>query len=308
MLRCALGILIYGLAINCFLVSLGLAREIRDASQVNVTVTDHPKRIVTLAPSLSELAADVLGESLDRIVGVSEYSDYPPGLKKVPSVGPYHLFNLEKVVALKPDLVLATLDGNSKDQVQHLREVGLSVIVVSTQNISEIEESMKLVSTALGKPEVGPQMIGQLRAGLQRFRGRARLRSPVRVMLQLGDGPLIVVGRKSFLHSALETVGALNIYADADAHYPKPALEDVLSRNPDFILILALGENLVPFQFMADRWKQMSGLKAVKSHHVSVLKGDPLLRPSLRILEGLALLERSIYGSQEKKSSLGPHS
>src|SRR5262245_40620061 len=96
------------------------AREITDATQTKVVLVDRPNRIVTLSPSLGELAADLLGDNLDRLVGVSEFTDYPPALKKVNSVGPYHQFNLERVLALKPDLVLATLDGNPRDRVLHL--------------------------------------------------------------------------------------------------------------------------------------------------------------------------------------------
>src|SRR4051812_6042349 len=93
------------------------AREVLDATRTRVTLVDHPARVVALAPSLAELAADLSGNQLEKIVGVSDYTDYPPRLEKTPSVGPYSRFNLEKVVALKPDLVLATLDGNPRDQV-----------------------------------------------------------------------------------------------------------------------------------------------------------------------------------------------
>ncbi len=278
--------------------SISQAREIVDATKSKIQVVDHPQRVVTLTPSLAELAADVLGNDLNRIIGVSESTDYPPGLKKVPNLGPSHSFNFEKVISLKPDLVLATLDENPQDQVSHLREMGISVVTVATSDFQEVQDSIHLVSLALGFSDVGNQMVSQLTRGLDRIRARANSHAPLKVLLQIQDDPVIVVGKKSFLHSALLTVGAANLYQDLEAPYPRPSLEDILHRNPDVIILIALGDNIRPFQEMAANWSQFPQLKAVKNHRVHVLKSDALLRPSLRILEGLSLLEQTIYGKK----------
>ena len=273
------------------------AAEIVDYTGVRVKLVETPKRIVTLAPSLAELVVDLLDDGFDRLVGVSEYSDYPPTLKKLPSIGPYHRFNLEKVVSLKPDLVLATFDGNSKDQVLHLKELGIPVVVVGTESFKEIQDSIKLVERSLGRESRGIQMANQFKAGIEQLekKGRTRKGPPLRVMLQVGDQPLVVVGNKSFLHSALETIGARNIFFDTQSRYPKPSLEEVLKRDPDVIVVIALGEEIQTYQEMAERWKRFSQLKAVINKRVYVLKSDGLLRPTLRFLEGLSLLERLLY-------------
>jgi iron complex transport system substrate-binding protein len=253
---------------------------------------------VTLAPSLGELAADLSGERISQIVGVSEYTDYPPALSKVASIGQYARFNLEKVVALKPDLVLATLDGNPKDQVLHLRELGVPVVVVATANLKDVEGSMRLVGQAMGEGEAGEDMAKRFATGLARFRAAAEAhRVPDRVLLQIGDDPLVVTGGGTFLQDALESVGARNAYSDATNHYPRPSLEDVVHRDPDAILILALGHDLKPFEAMAARWAAWPALKAVKTRRVRVLQGDAVLRPTMRLLEGLALLKMAVYGA-----------
>jgi iron complex transport system substrate-binding protein len=272
------------------------AREIVDFTGTKVQVVESPKRIVTLAPSLGELAADLLGNNIQRIIGVSEYTDYPPVLKRVESVGPYFRFNLEKVAVLKPDLVLATTDGNPKDQVLHLRELGLPVVVVSTHSFKEIEDSIRLVAKSLSTEKEGDQIVGQLQRGIERIRARTRDLPKKKVLLQIGAEPFVVVGRASFLHEAIEAVGGSNVYSDADSHYPRPAMEDAVSRNPDVILILALGNDLRPFQQMLKNWQSFPGLRAVKSHQVKLLKSDPIFRPSLRLLEGLAILEKAVHG------------
>ena len=276
--------------------SLVHARTLTDATQVLVKLNDSPQRIVTLAPSLGELAAELVGADFDRIVGVSEYTDEPAGLKKVTSIGPYHQVNLEKVVSLKPDLVLATSDGNSKEQVLHLRELGVPVVVVRTESFKDIEESIQLVAEAIGSKAQGAKMVTQLKSGLQKFKERSKKHAPLKTILQMGDQPLVVAGGKSFLSESLKLLGATNLYAESDHHYPRPSLEDVLHRDPEAIVVLTFGKDLKPFRVMAQRWTQFPDLKAVKTKRVVILKSDALLRPTLRILEGISQLERVLYG------------
>ncbi|MCM2279112.1 MAG: helical backbone metal receptor [Oligoflexia bacterium] len=278
------------------------AREIVDTTGVKTTLPDAPARIVTLAPSLGELAAEFAGERLERIVGVTEYTDYPPALKRVRSVGPYHRFSIEAVAALRPDLVLATRDGNLKDQIDHLRELKLPVVVVSTENFEQVESSIRLVGEAMGVPEEGARMASRFRSGLERFRERARGRQPRRVLLQVSDKPVVVAGGKSFLQDALRTIGARNVYGDLDATYPRPAIEDLLARDPEVIIVIALGTDLAPFRAMARDWIAFPRLAAVKKKRIFVLQGDEVTRPSLRLLEGLSRLEKAIFGGVDGKS------
>jgi len=256
-----------------------------------------PKRVITLAPSLGELVADFLGNDLSRIVGVSEYTDYPPALKSFPSVGSYAQFSLEKVLSLKPDLVFATMDGNPRDTVLHLKELGVPVVIVKTESLGAIQESIRQVADALGMPEKGQQMAAQLQRGIDRLKADVGSSSP-KVMLQIADQPLIVAGKKSFLNDALEILGAKNIYADSELPYPKPSFEDVLRKNPDVIIIAAMGDDATLFRAMATRWLEFKTLNAVKNHRVYLVQSDALLRPTLRILEGLSVLKKVIY---EKK-------
>jgi iron complex transport system substrate-binding protein len=265
-------------------------REIVDATGSKVKLADKPMRIVALAPSLGELAADLVQEELSRIVGVSEYTDYPTALKRVASIGPYHRFNLEKILSLKPDLVLATTDGNPKDHVQHLRELKLPVVVVNTGSFPEVESSMKLVGQAVGNEALGRKMGEQLKAGLVRLRERVQGKPSKSVVLQVGDEPLVVMAGQSFLHDALIAVGARNAYGDVQSNYIKPNIEDVLKRKPDLILVIAMGENLAPYHQMARRWM-------VLKREAHVMQADALVRPTARLLEGLALLERQIHGN-----------
>ena len=271
------------------------AREVKDFTSTRVHLVDRPSRIITLAPSLGELAADLLGDQLERIVGVSELSDEPPALKKVQSVGPYHRFNLEKVLSLKPDLVFATRDGNSKDQIQYLREKKIPLVVLSTESFQQIEQSILLMAEALGSDVLGKSLLARFQKGLENFRKRAEGREPLRVFVQLNDDPIITIGEKSFLTEALHLVGAQGLYDQATASYPRPSIEDIIKKDPDVILILTFSSDRLVFEKSQKKWIGFSKLKAVQSHRVLTLRSDELLRPNLRLLEGLSRLENTLY-------------
>ena len=271
------------------------AREIVDSTGTRVIVADNPQRIITLTPALGELAADILEDELTRLLAVSEATDYPPALKKKLPIGPYSHINLEKILSFKPDLVIATTDGNSKDQVLHLRELNVPVVVVSSSSFKEVEDSIRLLGTALGKEQRGRQLASQLAKGIDRFKKRAQQRKKTTVLMQLGDEPVVVVGKKSFLNEAIELVGATNVYNDTDSHYPRPAVENIVQRDPDVILIVAMHSNAQIFKEMARNWLAFKNLKAVRSKKVLILPGDTIVRPTIRLLEGLSILERSIY-------------
>jgi iron complex transport system substrate-binding protein len=238
---------------------------------------------------------------MDRIVGVSEYTDEPSILKRKPKVGGYNRVQIESVMALKPDLVLATQDGNSKDQIDHLRERKIPVVVVRSESLDDLFKSVEWVSKSMGLEEAGKRLENRLKHGLEKIKARAEKRkakglAAPKVLLQVGAEPFVVAGSRSFLTAALEWVGAVNIYGDSKDHYPRPSLEDAVSRNPDFILIMSLG---VPNEDIARakrEWLRFKAMPVVKKERVKILRADALLRPTGRFLEGISILESSLYG------------
>ena len=254
---------------------------------------------MTLVPSLAELASDLLGNDLDRIVGVSEYTRYPAVLTKRASVGPYFRPNLESILALKPDLVLATVDGNPKETILRLRELHVPVLVVRTGTLEEIYASMKLLGDALDRRAAADQMVVRLQAGASEIRERSAKRaSRRRVLIQLQEDPVIVAGGKSFLGQMVNLIGADLLYADASQPYPVVSIEDILSKKPDAIVIIAMDRLDDPrFLAIGRRWKTFTGVPAVVKGRIRVLSGDRVTRPTLKLLEGLSLLEKAVYGS-----------
>jgi len=114
-------------------------------------------------------------------------------------------------------------------------------------------------------------------------------------MLELGDDPLIVVGRKTFLHEALEQIGFRNAFGDLAARYPSPGVEEVVKRNPDAIIILSMDGDSKVFQRAKQRWIELGAhLKATQQNRVKVMRADPLVRPTLRLLDGLRQLRQEL--------------
>lgn len=274
------------------------AHEVVDALGYKTRIAvEHPSRIVTLMPSLGEIVAGLSGDQVDRIVGVSAYSDYPVSLHGIKMIATAMQVNLEDVVALHPDLILAAADGNPKDQLDHLRELGLPVVMVNSASFHDLEQSITLTALAMGERERGQAMLSRLLAGMAQIEGHARVRGlHPSVLFQVGDDPLIVVGRKSFLNEAIELVGARNIFADLASGYPRPGLEEVLKRDPEVIVIPVEKIDSDSARQALAFWSRFPKLKALSTKHVRVFPSGTLLRPTPRILDGLIALEHAIYG------------
>lgn len=253
-----------------------------------------PKRIVTLIPSLGELAAELL-ENTKTIVGVSEFTDYPKTLKTIATIGPYDKVSLERILALKPDLVLASFGGNSKDQVERLQELKIPTLVVKTENVGQVSEAILSVGRALGVKARAEMLNVQFKTQIEAIRARIpHYIVPYTVLLQIGDEPLVVAGRDGFLNEAIEIVGAKNVYSDQKGSYPRVSYEDVVKRNPDAILVLALHGDEATFEKMLSQWRRFPNLKAVKNGKLKILHADELLRPGIRLPIGIEKLEKAI--------------
>jgi iron complex transport system substrate-binding protein len=230
-------------------------------------------------------------------VGVTAYTDFPPSLKGKPSVGPYTKPNLEAVVALKPDLVLAGRDGTPKATVDRLRRLKIPVVTVATETIAGLRESYPIVGIALGKKREAERALTEFDRALDALKTRAKKRTALRVLLQVGEDPLVVAGGKTFLNEGLEILGARNIYSDPEKTYPRVSVEDVLKKNPDAIVLLTMGNDDASFARAEKRWKSFPKLKATKENRVLRLRSDALVRPGPRFPEGLAALEHVLYGT-----------
>ncbi|RKX69366.1 hypothetical protein DRP53_08385 [candidate division WOR-3 bacterium] len=237
------------------------------------------KRVVSLAPSLTEMVF-FLGAQ-NRLVGVTTFCDYPPEAKKITKIGDFSNPNLERIVALKPDLVLAALPEQRRI-VAELSKMGISVFTSHPKTIDAIIDEMDSLAHLFGLP-FPEDSLKKLIYPLPNFDRKPK------VYIELAADPIITVGHPSYLNDLIIKSGGINIFASVEVEFPVVSWEEVVRADPDLILIF---HN----QRCEERlgWKELT---AVKNGMVfSGLNEDVFLRPGPRIFIALSELRRIIEG------------
>jgi len=255
----------------------------------NVLFAQFPQRIVSTAPSITELLY-ALGLG-DHIVGVDRFSRYPAEALKKPRIGDYAAPNLEVIASLRPDLVM--IPTNPVQLRERLEAMHLRVLELNQEGIPAIYESMRIVGQATGKTEQAARLAQQIRGELDSIRARAAKFKKTRVMFVAGHTPqrlegLIVAGGTSYLNEIIEIAGGENVFRDAKAAYPTVALEEVLARNPDVIIDMGEMSDTVGVTEAQKRavealWTRMSSVAAVRNHRVHAVASDIFVVPGPRV-------------------------
>ena len=252
-----------------------------------------PQRIVSLAPSVTEmLFALGLG---DRIVGATDHCDFPPEAKKIPRVGGLGRPNVEKLLSLAPEIVIAT-DLERKDLAEALRRDGIQVLELKIGNFADLFEAERKIGDAVGEPQKAARQAREMQAALDAASklsaGIPRDRLP-RVFIEVWSDPLITAGGTSFLDDVVARAGGVNVAHDIEHDYPTINPERVVEWNPDVILLCYMSESKDAAAQVAGRigW---GGIKAVREGRIIAdLSPDALLRPGPRLVAGvLQLAER----------------
>lgn len=247
------------------------------------------ERIVTLAPVLAEWSAEILGvkEAKTQIVGVSEYSDYPVELKTIERIGPYPQINIEKIASLKPTLVIASSEYNRGDQLEKLKRLKLRVEILPIEKFSSMEEWIRKLGGVLNAPKEASLAAARWKKSVQELKKG----TPKRVLIQVQDSPIVVVGGDSFLNEAFAAIGMQNVFSDLKQSYPKVSREAVLKENPDVIYIIDLTGKPEDFERSKAVWQKFASLKAVKNNQMKIIPGDDFARCSPRLLNALKQLQ-----------------
>jgi ABC-type Fe3+-hydroxamate transport system substrate-binding protein len=258
----AVSLLVLALAIAC-------AREHPPAGQA------IPRHLVSLAPSLTETVF-ALGLG-DRLVGVDDFSLLPPSFAALPRLGGLLNPNLERTVALHPDLALVV--PSEAEVAAKLGRLGIASLIVPDETIADVERSFVTIARRCGRKAVGERLAARFRAEL----APERLPGAPRVLLAVEHEPgrlagIVVAGPRTYFDELLQRLGAVNVFADAPMRYPQVGIEEILARAPDAILELR-NEALTPAQRQAlvRDWRQLAGLPAVRRGRVAVIASDFVL-------------------------------
>lgn len=264
----------------------------RDALGRNITLETPPRRIVSLAPSITEILY-FLGLG-DRVVGVTRFSSYPPEAARKTKVGSYIHLNVEKIISLNPDLVIGTKDGNKPGPISLLEEAHLQVFIVNPRNVMEVIETVSTLGRVCGVAERAERLSRELLHRVERIVAKtAAEKSPV-VFLQINVRPIIAVNRETFHHDLIQLAGGINMTGDESAHYPRISLEEVIRRKPEVILISCM-EREGTFETARREWLKWSSIPAVQQGRVYLIDSDLIDRASPRLVLGLEKMVRLIH-------------
>jgi len=198
-------------------------------------IAQPAQRVVSLAPNLTELAyAAGLG---DQLVGVSAYSDFPAQAKKLEQVASWQGVNVERVLALKPDLVLAWRGGNPQRPLDQIASFGIPVLFLDPENIEQVAQALEQLAPYSPHPYMAQQAATQIRQQRDSLKKQYSRPHPLPVFIQFGTQPLFTASSKTLQSEIVSLCGAENIFANSRAPWPQVSREQVLARQPQAIVI-----------------------------------------------------------------------
>jgi iron complex transport system substrate-binding protein len=256
-----------------------------------VLIDSIPRRIISLAPNLTEIIFD-LGAG-DKLAGNTLYCNYPPEARYVEKVGDLLTVDFEKVLSLKPDLIFITVEGNRKETFDKFKSLGLKVFVSNPRNYEGVKKSYLDIARILGKEKYALEKIEMWDSLLDSIRSKSRKYNPKTAMLPVELKPLMLAGKNTFLNEYLELCGLVNIADDPLINYPVFNREEILVRNPDYIIILSDGK--LKTEDLLDLYPEWKDLKAVRNGNVIFVDRDLYSRPGPRFAEAAADLFNRLH-------------
>jgi len=246
-----------------------------------------PKRIVSLAPSVTRSIYQ-LGAA-DSLAGVTIYC--PAMARDKEKIGTVLEPNIEKIVALRPDLVIATKEGNRPETVRRINELGIPVYVMdSFDNFEAICDGFLALGKRIGRQDQAYAIVEQSRRRVEQIRKKAKTQKPARVFWEVGAQPLFTVSRHSFVNDFIEIAGGTNIFGGLANRYPQVSREAVLRANPDVIILVAMGDVT---EKETKLWKNFKTLSASRTGKIVTLSNTVFTDPApASFADGLEIISR----------------
>jgi iron complex transport system substrate-binding protein len=272
--------------------------EIRtaDGNGGSLSLKQPAQRIISLAPNVTELlfAAGAGG----RVVGAVEYSNYPQAAQRIARIGDSAQLDLERIVALKPDLIVVWRNGIAQRQLESLLQVGMPVFYSEARRLSDIAREIEQLGRLAGTEAVALRAARAFSAREAELRQRYGGRSPVTVFYQIWDKPLMTVNSEHLISEVIRLCGGKNAFADLKPLAPVISTEEVLAADPEAIG----GMSAEPGQAgNLDGWKSWPRLKAVARGNLFVIHSDLISRDTPRILDGAELMCEQLDAARARR-------
>lgn len=265
--------------------------EAAESMVASETLPEAPKRIVSLAPNVTEtLFALGVGE---RVVAVTNFCDYPEAVEELPSVGTFSNPDFETILARRPDLVVGVISGGDKAVADKLEQAGVPYAFLRMYSVEDTLRGLETIGELVGLPEKGDALVAEVRREMEGV-GRPEGSSPD-VLLVYGHEPLVAAGPGTFGHQLVERAGGHNVLAGSDNKFPRLDMEKILELQPDRILDTSMVSDEEARAF----WERQADLKAVQDDAVVHLNDPVVMRPGPRLGEALSRVSRAIQGAAD---------
>jgi iron complex transport system substrate-binding protein len=266
--------------------------EIVDDLNAKFVFKEAPKKIISLAPNITEMIYDLNLEK--HLVGDTKYCDYPEAAKNVEKVGDMLTFNFEKIVSLKPDLIFITVEGNTKETYDKFQELGLKVFVSNPRNYEGIKKTYSDIARIFSVDTKRKLANWDSTVASIKEQNKSLNKS---AMYVVEIRPIMLVGKNTFINEYMQFCGLKNIAEDSPANYPLYNREEVLKRNPDYIIYPTGGnEDTGKIKNAYPEWNRLS---AIKNGNIIFVNRDLYSRPGPRFVEALKDLFNQLRLKQE---------
>lgn len=249
----------------------------------SIAVAQTPKRIVSLKPNITELIF-ALGAG-ENVVGVTSWCDWPLEVKKLPKVADYIHADIEKIIALKPDLIVGSKENSDTQAVRQLQQLGFNVVLLQFETIQDFYGSTLSLGPLLGRSDAATKLVLDVKSGVAAVQKGIAGRAAPRALIVVGKRPLIVAGANTFLDELLKAVNVVNIADGAKIRYPNMSLETIIAKRPDVIIDLTMG----------DETKKTMTTDSIFDNMKTVYLPIEKMRSGPRLPESLRILAEAIY-------------
>jgi iron complex transport system substrate-binding protein len=274
---------ICGFTAFCITTSTAATISLKDDLERKVEMKQAAQRIVTLAPFLTELV--FTAGAGERIVGVSAYSDYPAQARQLPQVSTAVGFDVERIAALAPDLVLVWQDSFRPEDIERITRFGAAVFVARARTLEDVPRLLRIIGALTGRDTAAAAR--DFDGRLARLRREYANRPRVSAFLEIWNRPLTTIAGRHFMNEALDICGASNVFKDLDSVAPVVSWEQVYARDPDVVVGASSAANAEEFR---SNWRTRGTLAAVKANRLVFVDADRIQRLTARTPDGIAAL------------------
>jgi iron complex transport system substrate-binding protein len=271
------------------------AVTVKDDAGNSVTLAKPAQRVISMAPHITELLFAAGGG--ERVAGVMNYSDYPEAAKRLPLVGSDAQIDMERVLALRPDLLVVWKTGNTARQLEQLKSLGVPIFYSDPQKLDEVATSLTRLGQLMGTEAIAQSAAQDYRRKIARLAATYARRPTVRVFYQIWEKPIFTLNGDHIASDAMRVCGGQNVFAALKVPAPTVSAEAVLQANPEAII----GGEKHDAESGINIWKQYQGMDAVRRGNLFMLDSELLVRATPRIADGVAVLCEKLETARKRR-------